>query len=96
MDFILIYFSVAFETEGKEDMADPVTYGIGERVRVFLDSQTWKSAGWFPGTVIRVDPYSQHRSFYWVELDRPVIDAWGGLTSRLSVFNLRHIQKEKE
>ena len=75
-------------------MADP-TYAVGERVLVFLDSKNWRSTGWFPGTVVRVDPYSQHRSFYWIELDTAVVDARGGMTNLLSVFNPRHIHQEE-
>jgi hypothetical protein len=42
---------------------------IGDRVQVYLNAQTWGCEGWFDGTVVRIDPYSAHRSFYWVELD---------------------------
>jgi hypothetical protein len=75
---------------------DRVTNGtllIGERVSVFLDSNFWKSEGWFDGTLVRIDPYSEHRSFYWVELDTPVQSAQGGLTALVSVFNPKNIKK---
>ena len=49
------------------DMAESIR--IGDRIKVFLDSKFWKSEGWFEGTVVRIDPYSKHRQFYWVELD---------------------------
>ncbi|HEX2697503.1 MAG TPA: hypothetical protein VHM28_07310 [Anaerolineales bacterium] len=66
---------------------------VGERVKVHLDSKFWKSKGWFEGTVARVDPYSEHRNFYWVELDTEV-EAAGGVSAKLiSVFNLKHIKK---
>ncbi len=64
---------------------------VGDRVRVFLDSKPWKSAGWIPGTVIRIDPYSEHRSFYWVELDLDVERAQGGKTNLVSVLNPKNI-----
>ncbi len=51
---------------------------VGDRVKVFLDSSFWKSEGWFKGTVVRIDPYSGHRSFYWVELDTDVQSAARG------------------
>jgi hypothetical protein len=66
---------------------------IGDRVKVYLDSSFWKSEGWFDGTVVRVDPYSQHRQFYWVELDVEVIAARGGTTRLLSVLNPARIRK---
>ena len=66
---------------------------IGDRVSVFLDSNFWKSEGWFDGTLVRIDPYSEHRSFYWVELDTPVQSAQGGLTGLVSVFNPKNIRK---
>jgi len=64
---------------------------IGDRVKVRLSSPYWRSAGWYEGTVSRVDPYSAHRSFYWVELDIEVEAAQGGKTNLVSVFNPRHI-----
>ena len=65
----------------------------GDRVQVFLDSKFWKSEGWFEGTVIRIDPYSQHRSFYWVELDDDVQALPGGGTKLISVLNPKNIKK---
>jgi hypothetical protein len=66
---------------------------IGDRVKVFLESKFWKSEGWFEGTVVRIDPYSEHRSFYWVELDTDVEAARGGRTSLVSVLNPARIAK---
>jgi len=66
---------------------------IGDRVQVFLDSKFWKSEGWFAGTVIRIDPYSQHRSFYWVELDDDVEALPGKGTKLISVLNPKNIKK---
>lgn len=65
---------------------------IGDRVKVFLDSKFWKSEGWFEGNVVRIDPYSKHRQFYWVELDLSVEAFQGGKTHLVSVFNPKNIQ----
>jgi len=72
-------------------MADE--FKIGDRVQVFLDSKFWKNEGWFAGTVIRIDPYSQHRSFYWVELDDDVEAHLGKGTKLISVLNPKNIKK---
>lgn len=66
---------------------------IGDRVKVFLDSEYWESEGWFTGTVIRIDPYSAHRSFYWVELESDAHPALGKPTRLISVLNPGRIQK---
>lgn len=73
-------------------MAEPIR--VGDRVRVYLDSKFWKSEGWFEGTVVRIDPYSRHRQFYWVELDLEVEAIQGGKTGLVSVFNPKNIRKE--
>ena len=65
----------------------------GDRVKVFLDSRFWKSEGWFEGVVVRIDPYSEHRSFYWVELDEDVTANLGSGTKLISVLNPKNIQK---
>ncbi len=64
---------------------------VGDRVKIHLNAPFWRSAGWYEGTVRRVDPYSAHRSFYWVELDNEVEAAEGGRTNLVSVFNPKHI-----
>jgi hypothetical protein len=69
---------------------DPIR--VGDHVKVYLDSKFWKSEGWFEGTVVRIDPYSRHRQFYWVELDLEVEALQGGKTHLVSVFNLKNIQ----
>jgi hypothetical protein len=66
---------------------------VGDRVRIFLDSTFWKSEGWHAGTVRRIDPYSGHRSFYWVELDIAVQSSQGGETHLVSVLNPARIVK---
>jgi hypothetical protein len=72
---------------------DPIR--VGDRVKVYLDSKFWKSEGWFEGTVVRIDPYSRHRQFYWVELDLEVEALQGGRTYLVSVFNPKNIQINK-
>ena len=71
----------------------PAEIKVGDRVKVYLDSSFWMSEGWFDGTVVRIDPYSGHRSFYWVELDIDVESARGGRTNLISVLNPARISK---
>ncbi len=66
---------------------------VGDRVKIYLESAFWKSEGWFDGIVVRIDPYSDHRSFYWVELDTEVQAARGGRTNLVSVLNPSRIVK---
>ncbi len=71
----------------------PADIQVGDRVKIFLDSAFWESEGWFEGTVVRMDPYSEHRNFYWVELDVEVQAARGGRTNLVSVLNPARIAK---
>lgn len=66
---------------------------IGDRVQIFLDAKVWGSDGWFDGTVVRIDPYTKHRSFYWVELDDDLAALIGKGTRLISVLNPRNIRK---
>jgi hypothetical protein len=66
---------------------------LGDRVQIFLDSKTWKSEGWFDGIVVRIDPYSAHRSFYWVELDEDAEALLGKSVKLISVLNPKNIRK---
>lgn len=66
---------------------------IGDRVQVYLDSKFWERVGWFEGTVTRIDPYSVHRSFYWVELDDDVQTLPGQRMKLISVLNPKNIKK---
>ena len=68
---------------------------VGNRIKIYLDSKFWKSEGWFEGIVVRIDPYSKHRQFYWVELDLEVEPLLGGKTHLVSVFNPKNIQTLK-
>jgi hypothetical protein len=72
-------------------MTEPIR--VGDRVEVFLDSKFWRSEGWFGGMVVRIDPYSHHRQFYWVELDAEVEAMQGGKTLLVSVFNPKKIKR---
>jgi len=66
---------------------------LGDRVQIFLDAKVWGSDGWFDGTVVRIDPYTSHRSFYWVELDEELAPLTGKGTRLISVLNPRNIRK---
>ena len=63
----------------------------GDRVKIYLDSKFGDKEGWYEGVVFKIDPYSEHRNFYWIELNA---DAQMRLGSKqISVFNLRNIKK---
>ena len=66
---------------------------IGDRVQIFLNAKNWGRDEWFDGKVVRIDPYSKHRSFYWVELDdNPVSQG----TKLISVLNPKNIRKAEQ
>ena len=69
---------------------DPIR--VGDRVEVFLDRKSARAEGWFDGTVIQIDPYSEHRSFYWVEFGKETAAILG--FDRISVFNPRNIKRK--
>ena len=66
---------------------------IGDRVQILLDAKVWGNEGWFEGTVVRIDPYTQHRSFYWVELSEEAATLLGKSTQFISVLNPKNIRK---
>ena len=66
---------------------------IGDRVQIFLDAKNWGSGGWFDGRVVRIDPYTEHRSFYWVELDNAAAALLARNARLISVLNPRNIRK---
>jgi len=72
-------------------MADEIK--IGDQVQIFLDAKVWGSNGWFDGKVVRIDPYTRHRSFYWVELEDDSAALIGKGTRLISVLNPRNIRK---
>jgi hypothetical protein len=64
---------------------------IGNRVKVYFGEKFGEKEGWYHGVVVKIDPYSEHRSFYWVELDAEAQTQLG--IKQISVFNIRNIQK---
>ena len=68
-------------------------FQVGERVQILLGAKVWGSEGWFEGTIVRIDPYTQHRSFYWVQLDEEAAATLGKGTRLISVLNPRNIRK---
>jgi hypothetical protein len=67
------------------------TIEVGDKVKIYLDSKFGEKEGWYTGMVFKIEPYSEHRSFYWVELDEA---AWSVLGIRqISIFNPKNIQK---
>ena len=66
-------------------------FQIGDRVRIHLDEKFGSREGWYAGIIVKIDPYSRHRDFYWVELDAEAQSALG--LRQLSVFNPKNIQK---
>jgi hypothetical protein len=75
-------------------MSERIPLAPGDRVSVFLDASRWRTAGWVQGTIIRIDGYSAHRSFHWIELDLPAEPFQGGAMSVISVLNPKHIRPE--
>jgi len=67
------------------------TFQIGDRVEIYLDEKFGDKEGWYAGRIFKIDPYSEHRSFYWVNFDE-VAQAATGLR-QISVFNPRNIRK---
>ena len=75
----------------ESNMAEEIK--IGDQVQIFLDAKAWGSEGWFDGIVVRIDPYSQHRGFYWVQLDQEALAILGKRTGLISVLNPKNIRK---
>jgi len=67
------------------------SYQIGDRVEIFLDEKFGDKSGWYAGTVFKIDPYSGHRSFYWVKFDAGAQAVTG--TQQISIFNPKNIRK---
>jgi hypothetical protein len=66
---------------------------IGDHVQIFLNTRVWGSEGWFDGTVVRINPYTEHRSFYWVELTDEAAAMLGREAKLISVLNPKNIRK---
>jgi len=67
------------------------SYKIGDQVEVYLDEKFGDKEGWYAGTIFKIDPYSGHRSFYWVNFEVEAQAITGA--SQISVFNLKNIRK---
>jgi multidrug resistance efflux pump len=63
---------------------------VGDKVKIYLDAKFGEKEGWYKGVVSRIDPYSEHRAFYWVELDMEAQPALG--IRQISVFNPKNIK----
>ena len=66
---------------------------VGDRVQIFLDGKKWGAEGWYKGLVVRIDPYTEHRSFHWVELEPEEAVTLGKGVSLISVLNPKNIRK---
>jgi hypothetical protein len=66
-------------------------FQIGDQVEVYLDAKFGYKEGWYAGTIFKIDPYSDHRSFYWVNFDADA-QALTGMR-QISVFNPRNIRR---
>jgi hypothetical protein len=64
---------------------------VGDQVKIYLDSKFRDKEGWYEGVVFKIDPYSEHRNFYWVELNSEAQMILK--VKQISVFNLKNIQK---
>lgn len=74
-------------------MKDVEQVKVGDRVQVCLKAETFGHDGWFDGVVVRIDAYSAHRSFHWVELDSESQAILGGGVKLVSVLNPKNIRK---
>ena len=74
-------------------MKESEKFLVGDRVQVYLNAEIFGQDGWFDGVVVRIEPYSAHRSFHWVELDSESQAILGGRVKMVSVFNPRNIRK---
>jgi hypothetical protein len=70
------------------------TIRIGDRVEIHLDSRFGEKQGWYEGVVVKIDRYSNHRNFYWVQLSADARAALG--IQRISVFNPKKIRKTEK
>lgn len=64
---------------------------IGDRVKIYLNEKYGEKSGWHEGQIIKIEPYSDHRNFHWVELTPEAQSILG--IKQISVFNPRNIQK---
>ena len=69
------------------------TLQVGDPVEVYLDAKFGEREGWYAGTIVRIDPYSEHRSFYWVSFDVEAVVLLG--ISQISVLNPKNIRRNQ-
>jgi len=67
------------------------SYQIGDGVEIYLDEKFGEKEGWYAGTIFKIDPYSEHRCFYWVQFDAEAQSLTG--SQQISVFNPKNIRK---
>ena len=67
---------------------------VGDKVRIYLDSKFREKEGWYTGVVFKMDSYSKHRSFYWVELNEDAQSALG--IRQISIFNPKNIKLDSK
>ena len=67
------------------------SFQVGDRVEIHLDAKFGEREGWYAGVIVRMDAYSEHRSFYWVQLDSHAQTELR--VSEISVFNPKNIRK---
>jgi len=64
---------------------------VGDCVKIYLGDKYGERSGWYEGVITKIEPYSEHRSFHWVEL---IVEAQSILgIKQISVFNPKNIQK---
>ncbi len=68
-------------------------FQVGDQVEVYFDAKFGDKEGWHAGVIFKIDPYSEHRSFYWVRFEAGARVILG--MSQISVFNPRNIRKIK-
>lgn len=68
-------------------------YRPGDRVEIRLENDFWGKVGWLPGAIVRMEPYSQHRSFIWVQVDDAAAQqAFGRALGPIAVLNPKNIR----
>jgi len=64
---------------------------LGDKVKIYLDEKYGERSGWYEGVITKIEAYSEHRSFHWVELTAEAQSILG--IKKISVFNPKNIQK---
>ena len=66
---------------------------VGDRVEIYLAAKFGEREGWHAGTIFKIDPYSEHRRFYWVRFEADVAALLG--MPHVSVFNPKNIRRSR-